>query len=174
MRYLQQCITDLKDANESSRSSQPMPPQPKTSPIGRELKHVEYDDDQEDEDSEMPSPEDLDTPPASAGPFASHYTSSHSSTASPTFEANSSQPPSYATSISSLPSPAIAPQHNSYDHAYSASISPVLSAHGSKDYDHEATAALLMLNQDRRYHRTSTSTNTRGMSVKDLLSSSPR
>lgn len=47
---------------------------------------------------------------------------------------------------------------------HSASMSPILLP-STKDMDHEATSALLMLNKDRRNPTTG-----RGMSVRDLLS----
>ena len=76
---------------------------------------------------------------------------------------------SYASSIVTLPSPAYGPQQTPYQDArpgymHSASMSPILLP-STKELDHEATSALLMLNKDRRNPGSG-----RGMSVKDLLS----
>lgn len=73
---------------------------------------------------------------------------------------------SYASSIATLPSPAFGPSINS-GYSHSASTSPTILPSSVED-DHEATAALLMLNKDRRNIKTSASG--RSMSVKDLLS----
>lgn len=76
---------------------------------------------------------------------------------------------SYASSIATLPSPAFGPTHHSYSsYSHSASTSPTILPSSAQYADHEATAALLMLNMDRRDVKTSASG--RSMSVKDLLS----
>jgi hypothetical protein len=76
----------------------------------------------------------------------------------------------YSFSASSTTSPALGP--NAYEYARSvASIGSALTSPAllpQRDMDHEATAALLMLNSDRR--GTHGSSSGRGMSVKDLLS----
>ena len=84
---------------------------------------------------------------------------------------------SYSSSLSGLPSPAVAPRGSAnlgpYRHyTSSTSTSPVLIPTSSKEADEEATAALMMLNKDRRNTNSSShSSSGRGMSVKDLLSS---
>lgn len=89
---------------------------------------------------------------------------------SPALDALSTHPSSsYASPISTLPSPAYGPQQMAYPGArpgymHSASMSPILLP-STKELDHEATSALLMLNKDRR-----NPSSGRGMSVKDLLS----
>lgn len=76
---------------------------------------------------------------------------------------------SHASSASTLPSPVFGPRGNHYRgsksySSISASNSPIVMS--AYERDEEATAALLMLNQDRR-----NPSGGRGMSVKDLLSS---
>lgn len=107
-------------------------------------------------------------------PTSHHQAKSHQSpesiTPSPALEP---QPqyhiPSYASSVSTLPSPVFGPEmpksRGSQSHSsFSASTSPTIMP--SPEQDQEATAALLMLNKDRRNPK-----GGRGMSVKDLLSS---
>jgi len=76
----------------------------------------------------------------------------------------------YSFSASSTTSPALGPA--AYDYARSAaSIGSALTSPAllpQRDMDHEATAALLMLNADRR--GTQGNMSGRGMSVKDMLS----
>jgi len=135
----------------------------------------EDEDEEEEEDEEdvaMGNTEPNGTSPAY--PTALHearaYTSPHSVTPSPALGAKSHyQNSSYASSISMLPSPAFGPQQHNHrgSQSYfslSASTSPTIMP--SKEQDQEATAALLMLNKDRRNPK-----GARGMSVKDLLSS---
>lgn len=81
-----------------------------------------------------------------------HYSFSASATTSPAFGPRASEYAGSSASLhSALSSPALQPQRT-----------------GDRDVDHEATAALLMLNADRR--GTVGSMSGRGMSVKDLLS----
>lgn len=94
------------------------------------------------------------------------YTSPQSITASPAIEAQANHHySSYASSGSTLPSPACGPQqgHGGSQSSLSASLSPTLMP--SREQDQEATAALLMLNKDRRNPK-----GGRAMSVRDLLS----
>lgn len=98
------------------------------------------------------------------------YRSPESITPSPASENQSQyQASSYASSASTLPSPAFGPQRH-YSHgsqsyfSLSTSTSPTIMP--SPEQDQEATAALLMLNKDRRNPK-----GGRGLSVKDLLSS---
>lgn len=76
---------------------------------------------------------------------------------------------SFATSHSSTASPALLP--GSYDYARSSAAGSTLTSPAllpQCELDQEATAALLMLNTDRR--GTQGSSSGRGMSVRDLLS----
>lgn len=97
------------------------------------------------------------------------YTSPQSITASPAIEAQSQyQHSSYASSVSTVPSPALGPQqsgHRSSQSQFSLSASTSPTIMPSREQDQEATAALLMLNKDRRNPK-----GGRAMSVRDLLS----
>lgn len=132
------------------------------------------DEEEEDQDHEMGNSESVATTPAfSAMDYhTSAYKSPQSAHTSPTLDAVPPRPSSsYASSsVSTLPSPAYGPQQtpfqgHRFDYTTSTSTSPMLLP-DPKHPDHEATTALLMLNQDRRYPSSG-----RGMSVKDLLSS---
>ncbi|KAL8736247.1 MAG: hypothetical protein Q9166_000402 [cf. Caloplaca sp. 2 TL-2023] len=173
LRYLEQCITDLKAAN-GVKSPQPLqqftPPQ----------YHAHEEDDEDDENTDVEMTETLDLSPLRKNrqEQAPTYTSPHSTTTSPSLESIQYQKAmSYTSSLSGLPSPAIGPQTSatfghSRQYTYSSSTSPTLVPTSTKEADEEATAALMMLNRDRR--NTSSSNNSRsgrGMSVKDLLSS---
>jgi len=84
----------------------------------------------------------------------------------------STDPRRYSFAASATTSPAMMP--GAYDYARlsrpgSALTSPALGPQRDRDLDHEATAALLMLNADRRGY--GNSNGGRGMSVRDLLSS---
>lgn len=134
------------------------------------------DDDDDNDDLEMENLEFTSTSPAFSA--AQHnlnpYKSPQSATASPALTAFPSQAASsYTSSISTLPSPAFGPQHHYQgyrsQYTHSASTSPTLLPQAMKEQDQEATAALLMLNKDRR-NPSSSSTSGRSMSVKDLLS----
>ena len=79
----------------------------------------------------------------------------------------------YSYSASTHASPAFGPQQYSYSRGdFSASISTLTSPAlpPMRDIDQEASAALLMLNTDRRGTTNSRSGAGRGMSVRDLLS----
>ena len=128
------------------------------------------DDEDDDEDVTMGDSGSRDASPSivAIATKAYAYTSPQSITASPAIEAQSNQyHSSYASSVSTLPSPAFEPQH---DHrgfqshfSLSASTSPAIMP--SREQDEEATAALLMLNKDRRNPK-----GGRAISVRDLLS----
>ena len=133
----------------------------------------EDDEEEEDQDHEMGNSESVATTPAfSAMEYQpSAYKSSRSSRTSPTRDGVPPRPASShaSSSVSTLPSPANGPQQppiqgHWFDYTTSTSTSPMLLP-DPKHPDHEATTALLMLNQDRRHP-----SSLRGMSVKDLLS----
>jgi hypothetical protein len=174
LRYLEQCITELKAAN-NSLSTPLIQPQ---APLRRlDTNMLDDDDANEDEDDDGDVAMGI-TTVSSAIPVscrtvqsqATSYRSPQSITPSPALDAQSQyQTSSYASSVSTLPSPAFGPQrHKHYGSqskfSLSASTSPTIMP--SPEQDQEATAALLMLNKDRRYPK-----GVRGMSVKDLLSS---
>lgn len=159
---------------------QPEAPGPRFGPaVAEASERLDEEEDDEDEDISMEDMASSNTTPAllAKQTQALAYTSPQSIAASPSLDAlhryNSS---SYASSLSTLPSPAFGPQHyrpqshhsqNSCSAPLSASTSPTIMP--SKEQDSEATAALLMLNQDRRNPKNN-SKGGRGMSVKDLLS----
>ena len=174
LRYLEKCITDLKAAN-NSLSTPFIPPQ--APPPRLDTTRLDENESEEDEDDD----EDVAMGNAPANGLVSpnfpaaqsqnnSYRSPESITPSPALEPQSQhQIPSYASSVSSLPSPAFGPRghHNQGSQSrfsLSASTSPTIMP--SPEQDQEATAALLMLNKDRRNPK-----GIRGMSVKDLLSS---
>ncbi|KAI2913930.1 transcriptional regulator family: Helix-loop-helix [Aspergillus niger] len=184
VNYLEQCILDLKTAgNRHAMASPRMPPAP-PSPTSPEALAEESG-----LSSASVSPE---LPPADAAADA----------ISPAFSPRSGGPigtaPDFASSIT--PSPALGPTHPSDNPlrsergswaVSSSSTSPVMQSRysiaSSADVDHEASAALLMLNRDCRgsvgsVHDVPTNSLTRhgnphtqdpqrkiGMSVKDLL-----
>ncbi|MCJ1466018.1 hypothetical protein MMC07_004637 [Pseudocyphellaria aurata] len=181
LRYLEQCIANLQAANTSMANTpaqpQALPPLVTSiSPVDNEREDSDDDDDEEedDQDQEMGNTESVATTPVfSAMDYhTSTYQSPQSNHTSPTLDAVPPRPPSsYASSsVSTLPSPAYGPQQtpcqgHRFDYSTSTSTSPMLLP-DPKHPDHEATTALLMLNQDRRHPNSG-----RGMSVKDLLTS---
>lgn len=165
-----------------------------------------YDDDDDDEehspDVEMansdiaPSPT-FTTHPSSSATFSAHQASSHQASVSPAIAPQDSdirRHDSYAPintavehhrhySYSSVAtSPASGPGWSAGGYLPSnpgsTLTSPALGPMRERDLDHEATAALLMLNSDRRgtvgtmagRGESSASASGRGMSVRDLLS----
>jgi hypothetical protein len=167
VRYLEDCVTSLKaQNNRSGRTPTPedahnvMPPPP----AAREP----YNYEDEDEDMEG---SDAETSPTYAPTAYSHHPSvSPAIPPQDNGRHNSYSSASYSYSTSTNTSPNFGPQ--SYEYAISntsALTSPALAPQrgSDRDLDHEATAALLMLNTDRR---NTGSGGARGMSVKDLLS----
>ena len=134
------------------------------SPPGLNPAVSSYQDDAEDEIDEDQEMED--TPPK-ADNDAFPRQSPHPLAASPPLQALHTTS-SYASSVNTLPSPAFGPTYSYSGHSHSTSTSPTILPNSAQDADHEATAALLMLNKDRRDGKTSSSG--RSMSVKDLLS----
>ena len=188
LRYLEQCITDLKAANGNFSTaaaeihSQAPTPRPDIST------RDDGDEEEDDEEADQEMEDEVNTSPAPEPIQSTHSVfSSHSSTASPAILPAPNQrahASSYSSTNSSLPSPAFLPQlyqpnfalgHNGsepilYRPAYSHSTetSPAILPQGMGEADHEATAALLLLNADRRGHTGKGSG--KAMSVKDLLS----
>ncbi|PYH99356.1 hypothetical protein BO71DRAFT_343036 [Aspergillus ellipticus CBS 707.79] len=180
VNYLEQCIHDLKNAgNRHTKDLPQMPPAP-PSPTSPEALA---------EESSLSSSASVSPtlPPADAATNA----------ASPAYSPRSRGPTETVIEFvpSITPSPALAPTHPSENTmrsghgswaASSAGTSPVLqprhSIASSADVDHEASAALLMLNRDCRgsvgsvhdmhpepHSRSQDSQRKVGMSVKDLL-----
>lgn len=175
LRYLEKCVADLQVANNFNGNpsalmlaERDVPP-----PLDPSFSPVDVDDDSEsDEDLEMGNTESTSTTPAfsTIDTPMNPFKSPSSAQTSPALDPLGTRPASsYASSISTLPSPAYGPQHTLYQgprpgYMHSASMSPILLP-STKDSDHEATSALLMLNKERRNPGSG-----RGMSVKDLLS----
>ena len=193
LRYLERCVADLKAANNSDPQLQ-QPPGLKTSPEdGDDLD----DGDGQDSDIDMEEPSTSEASPVTTMPQSSttSYTSPHSLLTSPAMQPSNTSPsidstnhhrrnPSLtqmSSTASDLPSPAFAVRHFSQYSLSGASVSlPAATIFGSRsaetsptilpgDADHDASAALLMLNRDRRGSKD----NAKGkaLSVKDLLSS---
>ncbi|MCJ1394137.1 hypothetical protein MMC18_007015 [Xylographa bjoerkii] len=182
LRYLEQCITDLKTVNSTLPASahyQSQAPTPRAMSSTSSTNHNDSEED-EDEDLEMQDQTSADMSPAIA-PMLSResmtegYSSPNTSPAMMPSRGGT-QNSSY-TSISSLPSPAFSARsyHQSYQDAYrstysqSNEVSPAIMPNSMQDADHEATAALLMLNTDRR-HSGLVKKGGKGLSVQDLLS----
>ncbi|KAI1762977.1 hypothetical protein GGR53DRAFT_521324 [Hypoxylon sp. FL1150] len=175
LRYLQDCITKLKEQRDD-RSSTPAQPQFKL-PVSTDNETDEIDDDEVDEakgqedvemtNSESPSPgytNRLSISPTLMAQDARGRQHSYSSV--------STEYRHYSYTAPATTSPAFAPQPypqhvGSTSASHSTLTSPALRP--QQELDQEASAALLMLNVDRR--GTSNSEPGRGMSVKDLLSS---
>lgn len=177
VRYLEDCVAKLKVQNSrrtptptTTQAYTPLPPTaPK--PYNRTENYGVYDVD-EDEDMEMtgseaPSPNYVMAPSQSHQPSISPaLLAQDPQQHQASYSSNSNDSRHYSYSTSSTTSPAFGPRPSEYAISNSAGNStlpsPALLPQG--DLDHEATAALLMLNTDRR------GTHGRGMSVKDLLS----
>lgn len=150
---------------------QPQAPPPRFEADTSQQNHEAEDEDEDDEDVTMGDSGSSGMSPSTMA-IASEayaYTSPQSITASPVLEDQTQyQHSSYASSVSTLPSPASGPQNPGHrgsqsQISLSASTSPTIMP--SREQDQEATAALLMLNKDRRNPK-----GGRAMSVRDLLS----
>ncbi|KAK8089749.1 helix-loop-helix dna-binding domain-containing protein [Apiospora hydei] len=172
VRYLEDCVAKLKSQNESQSSARTptefaLPP-----PISRNVYQEDDLGDVEMTGSEAPSP--TYTPstsrsqrpsesPALLAEDARHRQNSYSSV--------STDHRHYSYSASTQASPAFGPQQYNYNFGAASASNSTLTSPALpplRDMDQEASAALLMLNTDRR--GTSGSGAGRGMSVRDLLS----
>lgn len=190
-------MADLKAANRTPSASLP-PPSHALAQSHRAIESNSLgedaidDEEDEDEDEDLGMEMEASTTTASPAPPSGqsqpyHSYHSHSNMASPALApAHHLASLSYSSPASTVPSPAFEPseQQSQYSNqrqsqlygndnpgfAHSASTSPALlpMPEGMRDSDHEATAALLMLNTDRRDSKRKGTA--RGMSVKDLLS----
>ena len=188
LRYLEQCVKDLKAANGNT----PTTKSPQFEMAVPRLASSTAQDLADESDEEEENDEDIETPQPAISPaltaFPSHtsltsvYTSAlqdsprstyASTTVSPAiFPERGHKKSSYSSTNSALPSPAFSAkpyQQGTYDltrptYVQSTEVSPAILP--LADADHEATAALMMLNTDRRHE----SGKKRGMSVQDLLS----
>lgn len=200
MRYLEQCLSDLKSAHAHCGAST-QPQLPPFSHLGRHgddtptASNFRDDDVGEDSDEEM---SEAATSPHSIRPQSVH---SHQPSISPAilpsahtspelmskpskfgdYNRSAYQSHTHSARSSALPSPAFEPQTQaSGPGGYSTNFAPLTSPAlgpqrdtGLEKDDHEATAALLMLNTDRRSWSSAAGGNGSGgrsMSVRDLLS----
>ena len=177
LRYLENCVTDLRAANNAL--STPLV-QPQAPPLrASNLSLTSLDDNEDDEDDQGGRPGDEDETMEDATAPSGHATplvcaQKSGSYATPMSIANSPGINAQYTFGHSLPSPVYGPQTQlqqsqlpgSGHTSASALTSPTLMP--GKNQDEEATEVLLSLNKDRRYS-TSDSKARRGLSVKDLL-----
>ena len=196
MRYLEQCLGDLKSAHSQCRPLDPTAYQQRQQAPFRATPYsdatpaagsaIEEDSDEDEEMSEAPSPHSM-RPRSSIAPSSTGY--SHQPSISPAILPSSHTSPLmtvkhkpshsyYSANSSAQPSPAFEPQTQAGGPNYSSfsltspALGPQEGGPGNvkalEQGDHEATAALLMLNTDRRSWNGQK--GGRGMSVKDLLS----
>ncbi|KAK2004136.1 helix-loop-helix DNA-binding domain-containing protein [Colletotrichum falcatum] len=186
VRYLEDCIAKLKAQRDASEARSPTESGLQT-PAGRSESwgpipqfvpgYQEDPDDVEMTDSEAPSP--TFPPPVSPALLPQDASSRHRHDSYSSVSTNHPRQCNYSTSTTT--SPTFGPQpYVGYGHSGglgSALTSPALAP--QRDPDQEATAALLMLNNDRRGTVEGTITGAvasavrsagRGMSVRDLLS----
>ncbi|KAL0936524.1 helix-loop-helix dna-binding domain-containing protein [Colletotrichum truncatum] len=192
VRYLEDCVAKLKAQRDVSEGVSPTDSGLQT-PSGRDPwgsipqfvpKYQQEPDDVEMTGSEAPSPtfpaqqhSRSQQPSVSPSPALLAQDSRHRHDSYPSVSTADQRHYSYSAS-SATTSPAFGPQPYAYGHgiasvSHSTLTSPALAP--QRDLDHEATAALLMLNTDRRGTVGSESASTargagRGMSVRDLLS----
>jgi len=177
VRYLEDCVAKLKAENNRNNNSTPTseqfvlpPPASRGSYTPRQFQSYDGQEDVDMEGSEQPSPTYSTPIPSSNRPSASPaILPQDSRQRQDSYSSVSTDHRRYSFSASVNTSPVLGP--SAYDYARSnASIgsaltSPALQPHGDLD---QASAALLMLNTDRR--GTQGNISGRGMSVKDLLS----
>lgn len=186
VRYLEECVAKLKAQRDASEARSPTESGLQT-PSGRDpwgpmpqfVPRYQDPDDVEMTGSEAPSPT-----------FPAQHSRSQQPSVSPallpqdsrhrhdSYSSVSTDQRHYSYSTSTTTSPAFGPQAYPYGHgigsaSHSTLTSPALAP--QRDLDQEATAALLMLNSDRRGTVGEASGSTsrgagRGMSVRDLLS----
>jgi hypothetical protein len=177
VRYLEDCVAKLKAENSRSNSTPTseqfaLPPPASRGSYSSSRRYPTYEDeDVEMGGSEAPSPTYSTPVPHSHQPSASPALLPHDTrNRQDSYSSASTEQRHYSFSASSTTSPALGPA--AYDYALStASVGSTLTSPALlplRDFDQEATAALLMLNTDRR--GTNGNISGRGMSVKDLLS----
>jgi hypothetical protein len=185
VRYLEDCVANLKAQNNRTTPTpvsgdHSLPPMVTREAYNYSQHYPAFDEDDDDDDdddddvdmegSEAPSPT-FTTRPTSHHPSISPaLLPQDSRNRQDSYSSASSDQHHYSYSTSLTTSPAFGPVP--YDYARSnASVESTLTSPAlppQRDLDQEATAALLMLNTDRRGPNGSASG--RGMSVKDLLS----
>ncbi|KAI1136932.1 hypothetical protein F5Y05DRAFT_91039 [Hypoxylon sp. FL0543] len=182
VRYLEDCITKLKEQRED-QSTTPAPPQFRLPPPNDHDSYDMEDKDEEEEDegqgdvemtnSEVPSPVYAQTPALSNRSSISPALMAQDARGrQQSYSSASTEYRHYSYSAPSNTSPIFGPQ------GYQQHVGPASASHSAltsptlrpqQEIDQEASAALLMLNVDRR--GTASSGPGRGMSVRDLLSS---
>lgn len=196
VRYLEDCITSLKSQCDAQTSLPRLPNFRPSAPHDED----QFDEDEEgDETVDADAQEDVEMTGSSSTPvttthdrsppiFVEHESGvqSHQPSVSPALLAQDVHPRQQSySSVStadrrhySVSSSVTSPMFRGQAHDYAASIGSI--SHSAltspalmpQQEDHEATAALLMLNADRRGTFSHNSNSTaRGMSVRDLLSS---
>ena len=182
MRYLEQCVTDLKGASRGgaqiSTVSQSQAPTPRPQSLAASESSSEDEEDEVDEmEGQEPAPDSM-SPAVESAPSRGASRGYSSSLTSPAMLPQQSS--ARSTNTSALPSPAFGPRNDSWSsldrsrlpYLHSADTSPAILPDTMHDATtHEATAALLMLNHDRRYSRSERAMPSGGLSVQDLLSS---
>ena len=184
MRYLEQCVRDLKGASYDGPSlapaSQSQAPTPRPqSPAVSEPSSDGADGDEEMQDQDQDQDRALQqvSPAIDSLPSRGPSRGYSSSQVSPAVLPQQTQ--SRSNTTSALPSPALEPRKDSRSsmerprlpYVHSSDASPAIVPGTDLDATHEATAALLMLNHDRRYSRSERSAPVGRLSVQDLLSS---
>lgn len=182
LRYLEQCVTDLKvatgmDLDTAVQKAPPTFQQP--SQLQRDPFEHDSTDDDDDENSDVGMKESSEKPSIQTDYQAqtpSAYSSPDSTAPSPALDVyRCRKVTTYTLLVSAFPSPAtglhsLAGCSGLHLSTRPASTSPNLTS--SKEAEEEATETLLMLRKDRRSTNASISSgHGRGMSVKDLLSS---
>ncbi|KAG0649688.1 Sterol regulatory element-binding 1 [Hyphodiscus hymeniophilus] len=174
VRYLEDCVAKLKEENNRSNSTSTseqfvLPPAVSRGSYASSRQHQNYADD-DDVDMEEQSSPGYNTPHAASNrPSASPALLPQDSRGQQDSYSSITDQRHYSFSTSSNTSPALGPGQYSYtpSNVGSTLTSPALLP--QRDVDQEVTAALLMLNTDRRGTQGSIS-GRGGMSVKDLLS----
>jgi len=178
VRYLEDCVAKLKAENNRSNATPtsdqfalPLATSRVSYKTSRQYQSYDEQEDIEMGGSEHPSPTYSTPIPPSNRPSASPaLTPQDSRHRQDSYSSVSTDQRHYSFSASSTTSPALGP--SAYDYSQSGvSVGSTLTSPAllpQRDMDQEATAALLMLNTDRRGIQGKISG--RGMSVKDLLS----
>ncbi|KAI9664436.1 MAG: hypothetical protein M1829_005829 [Trizodia sp. TS-e1964] len=158
LRYLEQCVTDLK--KNAAGPTMPLASRPSAAECYHASLSPEISSDNEDQD--MDDAEESPSPILTAIPQQQPFPSFNS----PSIEPH--QQFSYPSTSNSISPPLDPTGRNLSFSSYSSLTSPALlpQLYGSRELDQEATEALLLLNTDRR-----NASHGRGISVKDLLSS---
>ncbi|KAI9738660.1 MAG: hypothetical protein M1834_008165 [Cirrosporium novae-zelandiae] len=184
LHYLEQCVLDLKAENSRQSSTPSLPQSPATHSTPTQMRSEDEDEeDGEDEDTEMSDSRPV-SPLTSVSRVNFHHRPGRNQTPLAFYSPNIMDQDQNSDSFPppSLPSPTAGPQSctpiisQSHSALTSSVLLPCADNTGRDMTDHEATAALLMLNKDRR--STIGSSNSSGapylggraMSVQDLLS----